>query len=124
MDGLKFDLRLYVLVFGVDPLRLFLYNEGLTRLATAPYEPLSADNVEEVRMHLTNYALNKHARNFVQNQKAELDSVGHKRSLKHALRFLAQRGEDPEKLWASIKDLVVKTLAAGLPSLRHAFRSC
>ena len=34
MDGLKFDLRIYVLVFGVDPLRIFLYKDGLTRLAT------------------------------------------------------------------------------------------
>ena len=34
LDGLKFDLRIYVLLYGVSPLRIFLYEEGLVRLAT------------------------------------------------------------------------------------------
>lgn len=35
IDGKKFDLRIYVLVSGIDPLRIYIYEEGLTRLSTS-----------------------------------------------------------------------------------------
>lgn len=37
IDNLKFDLRIYILLAGCDPLRIYLYKEGLGRFATVPY---------------------------------------------------------------------------------------
>ena len=34
----KFDLRVYVLVTGVDPLKIYVYDEGLVRYDTSDKE--------------------------------------------------------------------------------------
>ena len=34
LDGKKFDLRLYVLIVGFEPINAYLANEGLVRLCT------------------------------------------------------------------------------------------
>jgi tubulin polyglutamylase TTLL6/13 len=74
-------LRIYVLVYGVDPLRVFLYKQGLARFATETYTGPYGSNLDNLTMHLTNYAINKFAENFEFNEDAEKDDVGHKRSL-------------------------------------------
>ena len=64
IDGLKFDLRVYVLITSVNPLRIFMYEEGLARFATSAYVPPMGNNLGNLYMHLTNYAINKDAENF------------------------------------------------------------
>ena len=61
IDGLKFDLRVYVNITSVNPLRIFIYKEGLARFATSRYNSPVGSNLNNLFMHLTNYAINKDA---------------------------------------------------------------
>ena len=67
IDGLKFDLRIYVLIAGTDPLRLYIFEEGLTRFATEKYQPPNDSNLNKNFVHLTNYSLNKANPNYIYN---------------------------------------------------------
>ncbi len=124
IDGLKFDLRIYVLVYGCDPLRIYIYKEGLARLATAKYEGPNADNIDNLYMHLTNYAINKMSKDFVFNSDADRADVGHKRSLDFVWRYIDANGGNSRSLRRKIKRCIVKTLCAVQPQLSRTYRSC
>ena len=62
INGLKFDIRLYVLVTGVEPLRIYIYNDGLVRFATEAYQ---LNDKDKKFSHLTNYSVNKKSENYV-----------------------------------------------------------
>ena len=113
LDGLKFDLRLYVMILSCEPLKIFLYSEGLVRFATHQYQPLSPnagkDQLNNLFMHLTNYAVNKENENF-KNAKGMNDDTSHKRTLKKVLERLKADGLDTEKIMGEIKDVIIKTL--------------
>jgi len=85
IDGFKFDLRMYALITGFDPLRVYIHEDGLVRLATSPYNKPNDNNLFNVYMHLTNYAINKSNPDFIQNQAAEDDQIAHKRRLSSVL---------------------------------------
>lgn len=124
IDNLKFDLRIYVLVTSCDPLRIFIHEDGLTRFATEEYEKPHSSNIEDLCMHLTNYAINKNNPNFIYNEDPEIDDIGHKRSLKSTYEYLQDAGHDVEKLKKRIDDIIIKTLCAVQPNLSHHYRSC
>lgn len=124
IDGLKFDLRLYVLVAGLDPMKVFLYHEGLARFATENYVVPNKDNIEDICMHLTNYAINKESEKFVFNEDKNNMSVGHKRSITAVLKLMQEKGVDVVRLLVKIHQLIVKTLISGLSQLKFQYRSC
>ncbi|XP_055518560.1 tubulin polyglutamylase TTLL13-like isoform X2 [Leucoraja erinacea] len=119
IDGFKFDLRVYVLVTSCDPFRIYIYNEGLARFATSKYNEPSNSNLDDICMHLTNYAINKHSKNFVRDG----DSSS-KRKLSSLNKWLADHGHDVPKVWSDIEDVIVKTLISAYPILKHNYRTC
>lgn len=126
IDGYKFDLRIYVLLAGVNPLRVFLYKEGLARFATVKYESPQPSNLDNLFMHLTNYAINKDNDNFVANESETHDDIGSKRSFTSVLKRITEEfGEARcQKVIQEIKDLVVKTLCIAQPFLSHLYKTC
>ncbi|CAG9315026.1 unnamed protein product [Blepharisma stoltei] len=124
IDGLKFDLRIYVLVTGCEPLRIFIHDQGLTRFATEEYKKPNEGNFEDMCMHLTNYAINKNNPNFIHNENSEEDDIGHKRSLQSTFDYLEENGYDVVKLKSKIDDMIIKTLCSVQPNLRHHYHSC
>lgn len=77
INGYKFDLRIYFLVTSLEPLRIYMYKEGLARFATEKYD-LSNPFPCSKFMHLTNYAINKENENFIQNDGIHTDGEGSK----------------------------------------------
>lgn len=67
LRGYKFDLRLYVVVTSYDPLKAYLFGEGLVRLATEPFS-LDVRTLSRRTMHLTNYSVNKLSSAYVKNR--------------------------------------------------------
>ncbi|XP_068095246.1 tubulin polyglutamylase TTLL7 isoform X1 [Hyperolius riggenbachi] len=121
LEGYKFDLRIYILVTSCDPLRIFLYNDGLVRMGTEKYHPPSESNLSQLFMHLTNYSVNKHNENF---ERDETEDRGSKRSIRWFTEFLRANDHDVAKFWNDISELVVKTLIVAEPHVLHAYRMC
>ncbi|XP_045691575.1 tubulin polyglutamylase TTLL7 [Phyllostomus hastatus] len=121
MEGYKFDLRIYILVTSCDPLKIFLYHDGLVRMGTEKYIPPNESNLTQLYMHLTNYSVNKHNERF---ERDETENKGSKRSIKWFTEFLQANQYDVTKFWSDISELVVKTLIVAEPHVLHAYRMC
>lgn len=124
IDGHKFDLRIYVLVSGVDPLRVYIYEEGLVRMATCKY---TLNNTKNRFIHLTNYAVNKKSKAFV-IPSATADGPAEdssKWSLATFKTWLQARTNEAtvEATFIKIHDLVVKTMIAAESEITPSFNA-
>ncbi|XP_049885995.1 tubulin monoglutamylase TTLL4-like isoform X2 [Pectinophora gossypiella] len=116
INGSKFDMRLYVLVTSVHPLRIYLYKDGLARFASVKYNDELA-SLNDRYMHLTNYSINRLSKNYTPNEDFSA-CEGHKWTLQTLFQYLkTERRVDTDALWESMKDLVIKTIISGEGSI-------
>ena len=115
INGLKFDMRIYVAITCLAPLRIYIFDEGLARFATEKYS--LNDSKERKYTHLTNYSINKKNKKFVQNRCSTEDNYGNKWSLSALFSLLKKIGVDTILLWSRIYDIIIKTILSAYPQL-------
>lgn len=119
--GAKFDLRLYVLVTSINPLKIYIYPDGLARFASVKYND-DINYLSDRFMHLTNYSINKTSATYTSNDCAD-SSTGHKWTLRTLWSYLEQENVNIAKIWASIKDIIIKTMIAGESPINTLIRT-
>ena len=113
INGYKVDLRVYAVCTSFDPLRLYVYNEGLVRFATHPYpKNLSTAPLDNVFCHLTNYSVNKNNKGYKESTSAEDEGSGSKWTLHGLKRYFESQGWNWERAWKDIQGVIVKSFIA------------
>ena len=117
----KFDLRLYALVTSVNPIRIYMHKNGMARFATHEYSkeaPLS-----DLRMHLTNFSMNKNDRNYILTSGKE-SIQNSKWSLQFFIQYIESQGINSKDLMSRIEKVITAALIAGLTTIREHHFKC
>jgi tubulin polyglutamylase TTLL5 len=111
INDLKFDLRFYVSVMSLDPLRIYVHENGLVRFGTESYSSNVAD-LSNQSAHLTNFSINRKNPRFVATEDPAHDGLGSQWTHRPFWEFLLQSGRDPEAIRRQIDDHLVTTIIA------------
>ena len=102
----KFDLRIYAFVTSIIPLRIYRFNEGLTRFSANKYNL----DINDRCAHLTNYAVNKNNKNYIPNDSPfEVDYNSSKWTLTSLKQYLEDNGIKSDLVFEKIDDIIIKT---------------
>jgi tubulin polyglutamylase TTLL6/13 len=111
LNRFKFDLRVYVLVTSVNPLRVYIHNENMVRFCTEKYVAPRKANLGKLFCHLTNYAVNKENPKFIENTGDNEDSA-HKRGTVSVFAEMEGLGVDVGALQDRIDEVIQLTMLA------------
>ena len=113
----KFDLRVYVLITGVSPLKVYVYKDGFIRFAPEVYN--GGADISNTCAHITNKSL--HADNVVGyfGEKEDVFS-GFKWSLRTLGMYLRRQGVDWGAVWATVEEVCLKTVLMAQGDMKDA----
>jgi tubulin polyglutamylase TTLL4 len=114
IEGRKVDLRLYVLVTSMEPLRVYVFREGLARFSTQKYSLSSRSRFA----HLTNYSVNKKSVSYVTADESS-DVSASKWSLSAFWAHIDREYgvERARQAREKVNDIIVKTVIAADPDM-------
>jgi hypothetical protein len=106
--GKKYDFRIYVLITSANPLSIYIYDQGLVRIASEKYS-LDISRLNSRFIHLTNTVVNKANKDYIFNDSIDSE-IGNKWSLKTYQKYCEKMAIDFDTIFANIKDVVIKTI--------------
>ena len=103
----KYDMRIYVLVTGFRPLKIYIYDNGIIRFCSEKYTT-DAEKLNNNYIHITNYSVNK-ALDILRKGEKEID-FEIKWSLLALKGYFLEKKINFEPIWKRIKDIAIKTI--------------
>lgn len=95
----KYDLRFFVTIYGVQPLRIYLHKYAFARVCLEAYDPPTNANLKNLYAHMTNYSLTQY-KEYTEDQDDEEGETGHKKSLGSVLELIKKQGGNPDLVMA------------------------
>ena len=106
IKGYKYDLRIHGLVTSIKPLKIYLYNEGLVRVASELYDPNDQSNDFAI---LTNLYLNKrNKKKFVYPKNLDNIEDSNLWNLEAFEKYCIRNGLNYNKMIEDIGDIFIK----------------
>ncbi|OHT06114.1 Tubulin-tyrosine ligase family protein [Tritrichomonas foetus] len=114
----KFDIRIYVFVPSIMPLRVYIHKNGLAKFCTHKYN--EHGSYDDSRAHLTNFSLNKEDLNFNRCSNGQNEEISDSKwSLDFLMEYLKnERHCDTEKMMKDIERICIATLISSSNLLR------
>ena len=127
----KFDIRIYVVVFDLEPLTACIYNEGLVRICSIQYEQPNDANRKIPHIHLTNSKINpstdstKFACEDSKLPTLNKENQGEKQKNKFLLsEWLSCCDIEVESFWTQVHKSVAATLMSIQPACTLMYNTC
>ena len=112
INGKKYDLRLYVLVTGLKPLRIYLNKEGLIRIASKVFS-LKKKTINNKYIHLTNTGINSQNKNFIFPNSNNINNENANIwNLNTYEKHLNKINVDYNQIMNKIKDIIIKSITS------------
>ena len=105
IDGYKFDFRIYVLLASVDPLRIYVYRNGVASFCS------KKSSEHSVFSELTSRSINKKNPDVVMTQIVKL--------VADVMNWLKNEGHDTDRLWQRIDRAIVSTIITASKFLKN-----
>ena len=110
IKGYKYDLRFHGLVSTIKPLKLYLYNEGLVRLASEKYN-FSVSAPHNKYSFLTNLFINKkNKKKFIYPKNMKNMEDSNLWNLDTFQKYCARNNINYEKLYSEVGDIFIKMM--------------